>query len=160
MKKNFCCLLILIFAMVLFSSCSILNGGDENTTTDSITSTTEENRPPEPYAEYFDWDYQHKPTNESVRSIINGMSIPEVVEIIGKPHRVGPLSGLFSLEWQTEEGNTFRVVCAMPDNPADDIPDNIDNVEAFMKYGVAARVHLYEENPFGTSRHGDGFLSF
>ena len=150
MKKNFCCLLILIFAMVLFSSCSILNGGDENTTTDSITSTTKENIPPDPIAEYFDYDYLHKPTNESVKSITRGMTMPEVIEIIGKPHSPGPLSGMFSLQWKTEEGYTCMITCAFPEDALDDIPDNMHTIEAMMKYGAVVSINLLEENPFGT----------
>ena len=78
------------------------------------------------------------------------MTMPEVIEIIGKPHSPGPLSGMFSLQWKTEEGYTCMITCALPEDALDDIPDNMHAIEAMMKYGAVVNINLWEENPFGT----------
>ena len=146
------CLVVLLCVTLLLSSCSFSNqtGQTASDTTVILNPENTGNAYSGIYAEYFDYDYLHKPTNESVKSITRGMTMPEVIEIIGKPHSPGPLSGVFSLEWKTEEGYTCMITCAFTEDALDDIPDNMHTIEAMMKYGVASTIHLWEENPFGT----------
>lgn len=74
-----------------------------------VTSKSDE---PWPYAHYFDYEASYKPTYDEIISLGECIPIRDVVARIGKPHSQGPLSGLFSLEWQLADGRRCVAVCA------------------------------------------------
>ena len=61
-------------------------------------------------AVFFDFAQSHKPTETDINQIEEGMTIENVVELLGKPHDFGPTSGLLSLVWQTVEGNWYCII--------------------------------------------------
>ena len=85
---------------------------------------------------YFDYSQTHKPTEADIFTLRQGMSMPEVFERIGKPHKQGPYSGFFSLTWYTPEGYACVIVVLT----SDDVPEEflpIDTFEKRMQYGIA-----------------------
>ena len=64
----------------------------------------------------FDSEKTHKPTDEDAGKIKKGMTMPEIVSIIGKPHDFGPTSGTISVVWETVEGNALGVALFLPED--------------------------------------------
>lgn len=65
-------------------------------------------------------------------SVQSGMTLSEAIEIIGKPHKFGPTSGITTLEWEADNGKTYIAMVALPDEMMG-IPSTVDNI---LSYGV------------------------
>lgn len=66
-------------------------------------------------SEFFDAEREHKPSDEEVLSVCDGMAFYDVVEMIGLPHERGVpgMSGASNhhlYRWDTIEGNTYYIL--------------------------------------------------
>ena len=151
MKKLY--LVFVLCLVMLFSSCNALTKNTETpgivTTHPELTTYDEDNVTTNPaeggtdsviYDDYFDTDCLKKPTVAAVAEIYEGMGITEIIERIGKPHDMGPFSGVPSLEWEISDGTTCCIVFSI----AQDAPKNISDIERLFQYGVAVRVIISE----------------
>ena len=68
---------------------------------------------------YFDLDRTHKPLESEFDKLEKGMSVSEVVAILGRPHDFGPTSGVPSLMWEAENGCIYVLVVFPEDNTID-----------------------------------------
>ena len=62
-----------------------------------------------PYEEFFDKEQKNIPTYEQTMRITNGMSIKDVISLIGRPHNYGPTSGFITYEWYLDNNTVFRI---------------------------------------------------
>ena len=152
--KHLSLYLVVLFCLVVgFSSCSISSGDvtDSSTaessskvTADSgsavITNQAQGENNIVIYDNYFDMDCLKQPTPEAVANVYEGMGITDIIERIGKPHNIGPFSGVPSLEWQVTDGSTCCIVFSIPQ----EAPKNISAIEQLMQYGIALRVIITE----------------
>lgn len=138
--KNIFTYMVAAICLVLFlSSCSILPNeteGEGSTT----TSLTQEEDNVVIYDNYFDTNCEERPTPEAVADICEGMEIDNIIERIGKPHDVGPFSGIPSLEWKMADGSHCCIVFSI----SQDAPSNISAIERLMQYGIAFRIIVTE----------------
>ncbi|MBQ7380293.1 MAG: hypothetical protein IJW70_11530 [Clostridia bacterium] len=76
-----------------------------------ITDDQESVSTPEPfdYQTLFDFEMQHKPTYEDYLKIQDGMTVEQVVEILGKPHDLDAAAGSKYLTWEMADGGSCWV---------------------------------------------------
>jgi outer membrane protein assembly factor BamE (lipoprotein component of BamABCDE complex) len=70
-------------------------------------------------AEFFDLERASMPSEDQIRSIKKGMSIKDIIYVLGRPHDGGNyVLGYSSLEWHTESGTLCRISYSCePDDP-------------------------------------------
>ena len=92
---------------------NIIEGTDSKNITETNPIKNESEIPSMRYQEYFDFDKEHRPTEEQIMKVKPGMNMSEVVSIMGKPHNFGPTSGVISVEWEADNGKTYvaTVMC-------------------------------------------------
>ena len=92
----------------------------------TITDSAREN-----FGPYLDLDRTHKPSEEDILSITQGMHITEVVALLGKPHWLtGSPMPIFI--WQSAEGQYYSLQCSYED----DAPKDLRPVERAIKHSV------------------------
>ena len=99
-------------------------------------------------AEFYDSEYTHLPSEAEIQSITKGMTLKDVVAILGKPHNGGPTSGVPSISWRSDAGSEYFFI-VMDDytipKPAD--YDEWYWFEQIMEYGyVVSGPHKMGEN--------------
>ena len=143
---SFCCIVCLL-------SCSQTNLQETGniTTTNTPSNGTTTPQDDELSDEYFDSELVDKPSHADILSISSGMSIHEIIDVIGRPHRMGGFSGIPSLEWETVDGNICTIAFAISENA----PESGSTVDLLMQYGVSVNViytdsegkNIVENNP-------------
>ena len=70
-------------------------------------------------SEFFDLEHTSMPSDDQIRSIKNGMSMKDIIYVLGRPHDGGNyVLGYSSLEWHTESGSLCRISYSCePDDP-------------------------------------------
>ena len=80
---------------------------DENTV-DVVVLTPEQSQAL--YEKYFDLEIKHRPSEADMNLVREGMTVPEIVEILGKPHEItAPGNFGFSLKWHTDNGKIYYI---------------------------------------------------
>ena len=92
----------------------------------------------------FDYDMQYKPTYEDYLQIQEGMTVEEVVEILGKPHYSDTAVGSKYFCWETADGASCAIKVASP-HATEGWSDWADILQP--NYGGATVVHC---NYYGT----------
>ncbi len=98
----------------------------------SLPSPSDYDPEPDSYDRFMDPGKAHRPTDEEINSITEGMTYKEVVDRIGKPHRPG-FAPIPTLKWYTSNETyiTVEFECSL-DAPS----DYPYTVEELIKYGV------------------------
>ena len=97
MKKQ---LFLILLIMIILCSCT-----PKNPTTRSESET---NKMPLLYSDFFDLDYENKPSDDQMNLVTKGMPFYDVVKIIGKPHSFADnISNGQTFKWITQEGNVY-----------------------------------------------------
>lgn len=151
-KKTVLLLMIAVLCMgTVFTGCD-KSGGDTDTSSESRTKRdlfelTIMDDMPDIFADFFDADRTHKPSEEALASVKEGMTYNEVVGIIGKPHDFGPLSGLFTLLWEADSGKEYRIYFTYEQEKNEYMTD------AIIRTGVATSSAV--DNIFFSNSTGD-----
>ena len=150
--KTILLLMIAVLCMgTVFTGCD-KSGGDTDTSSESRTKRdlfelTIMDDMPDIFADFFDADRTHKPSEEALASVKEGMTYNEVVGIIGKPHDFGPLSGLFTLLWEADSGKEYRIYFTFKQEKNEYMTD------AIIRTGVATSSAV--DNIFFSNSTGD-----
>ena len=90
-KLNFALLIIVSLLLLVACSPTQIAGYNENMTEQ----------------DFFDFSKAHKPKLDDIEKIVGGMSLKEAISLIGKPHEFGPTSGVLTLIWEAENGDSY-----------------------------------------------------
>ncbi len=110
---------------------------DVNATTPASTAATS-STVVSPYAPYLDEAQTHKPTYEEVLSITREMPATEVIERLGKPHKLFGSGMMNAMVWYTAEGHYVFISFNLPLN----MSDNVTEIEKLMKYSTVRGVRI------------------
>ena len=148
MKTKFWFLLILLLLLVALVSCDPSDAGETTPVAETTTGAQPATTTIHPdlqdmqeywkkYHAYFDRDVTHKPTREDAMKVTEGMTIAEVIALIGKPHYEWG-SGLYHLDWYLADGDCCIVWVAWPGTPTPNPPHAL----AYLQYGVVGAVGI------------------
>lgn len=98
-----------------------------------------------PVVDFFDWDRTHLPSDEDTKKVYTGMALSDAVRLLGKPHDLGPFSGLFVVVWDTLEGHVFSARVVLVSDSDGDIYNEM------MKRGMVYLPELKENELPGTT---------
>ena len=102
-------LLLLAFALLLpLAGC----GGVEGGTTVGGTSCADKNED-----DFLDMFLSHRPTLADMYKVKVGMSLREIIDILGKPHYAPGTSAYLSFTWYTLEGTAWSIGAQVPEEP-------------------------------------------
>ena len=105
----------------------------------------------------YDRERSHMPTLEQAQSIKDGMSMREVIEILGKPHGPGWTSGIYTIQWYVEGGYVIYMhVVSAKGKHAEQCTQSNDTwkqYECYYNCGTIGRPAIVPEDgdPFGTT---------
>ena len=136
MKAKLLFLFIFLLLLVTLVSCDTSDAGETTPATEVHVHVTPTFRSMREYHEYIDQKYvdravSHKPTREDAMKVTEGMTVAEVIALIGKPHYESG-SGLYYLEWYLADGDYFFAWIAWPGAPTPNPPHAL----AYLQYGV------------------------
>ena len=106
-------LLTLLLGVMLFREFSVYNQSPQDTETEEVprdTTAAETLSREQAMALYMDREKTHKPTAQDFDQIKKGMTVQEVVEILGKPHDFhGAGNFAYVMVWESVGGEMLTV---------------------------------------------------
>ena len=106
-------LLVLLLGVMLFREFSVYNQSPQDTETEEVprdTTAAETLSREQAMALYMDREKTHKPTAQDFDQIQKGMTVQEVVEILGKPHDFhGAGNFAYVMVWESVGGEMLTV---------------------------------------------------
>ena len=116
-------LLTLLLGVMLFREFSVYNQSPQDTETEEVprdTTAAETLSREQAMALYMDREKTHKPTAQDFDQIRKGMTVQEVVEILGKPHDFhGAGNFAYVMVWESVGGEMLTVYIGSGGAPLD-----------------------------------------